>query len=115
MMNLNRLKELSAAGLPVALAPEQMLEMINELEALRADVERYRSHLNACTGIPAAAGICEPIEGYADAPSFLPSALRAMCDVMNQRVERIEALKGHIHDINIELENLNIILAAVSG
>lgn len=34
-MTLTRLKELSAAGYPVALAPEQMLEIINELEALR--------------------------------------------------------------------------------
>lgn len=46
-MNLKRLKELSAAGFPVALAPDQMLEIISELEALQTQVVNWRTTAEA--------------------------------------------------------------------
>ena len=39
-MDYKRLKELSAAGFPVALAPEQLLRILQEREALTSNVMR---------------------------------------------------------------------------
>jgi len=42
-MNYKRLKELSAAGFPVALAPEQLLRVLQERDRLRARAKRLKA------------------------------------------------------------------------
>lgn len=61
-MNLTRLKELSAAGYPVALAPEQMLELVNELEALRARVDHWKQVAEDCAVAGTKTEACEILQ-----------------------------------------------------
>lgn len=57
-MDLQKCKELCAAGFPVALAPEQMTALIEEVEQLREKVKKQEAALAALRTIDEVKYLC---------------------------------------------------------
>lgn len=60
------------------------LSDLREILTLRQEVERLKGHFDKYTGLPASVGICEPVEGYAEEPYFLHSAIKEMAEKIKQ-------------------------------
>lgn len=56
-------------------------------------MREHRRALDAVTGIPASAGFCEPVEGYADSPMSIVSTVRVMASEITTARDRIEELE----------------------
>ena len=68
--------------------------------------ERRRA-LDAVTGIPASAGFCEPVEGYADSPMSIVSTVRVMAyevEQLNQQLAKSEARVAEYEALTDEMD-----------
>lgn len=62
-------------------------------------MSEHRRALDAVTGIPASAGFCEPVEGYADSPMSIVSTVRVMASEVERLTQELEQVQAEIKQL----------------